>query len=83
MKTIIPITAFSLTMFLALPGLAQRPGGDDRGGFGGRGGSSEGGGFRGGPPGGGFGGRGGSQPSGGFSTLVAFPAGAVSILLHS
>lgn len=68
MKTIIPITAFSLTMFLALPGLAQRPGGDDRGGFGGRGGSSEGGGFRGGPPGGGFGGRGGSQPSGGFST---------------
>lgn len=69
MKTIKTITAFSLSLALSLPVIAQRPGGDERGGFGGRGGSSEGGGFRGGPPGGGFGGRGGfggGPPGGGF-----------------
>lgn len=69
MKTIKTITAFSLSLALSLPVIAQRPGGDERGGFGGRGGSSEGGGFRGGPPGGGFSGRGGfggGPPGGGF-----------------
>lgn len=69
MKTIKTITAFSLSLALSLPVIAQRLGGDERGGFGGRGGSSEGGGFRGGPPGGGFGGRGGfggGPPGGGF-----------------
>ena len=69
MKTIKTITALSLSLALSLPSIAQRPGGDDRGGFGGRGGSSEGGGFRGGPSGGGFSGRGGfggGPPGGGF-----------------
>lgn len=69
MKTIRTITAFSLSLAISLPVIAQRPGGDERGGFGGRGGSSEGGGFRGGPPSGGSSGRGGfggGPPSGGF-----------------
>lgn len=72
MKTTIQLTALFLTLSFPLTSDAQRPGGDDRGGFGGRGGSSEGGGFRGGPPGGGSSGRGGFSGRGGSSGRGGF-----------
>lgn len=72
MKTKIQLTALFLTFSFPLTSDAQRPGGDDRGGFGGRGGSSEGGGFRGGPPGGGSSGRGGFSGRGGSSGRGGF-----------